>query len=263
MNNKEIAHQFSLRSKLMDIHGENSFKSTTYSVTAYKIGQLTVELQTLSEENIFKINGIGEATGKKITEVLSTGKLKILEDLISKTPEGILEMLNIKGIGPKKISLIWKEMGIENIGELLYACNENRLLLYKGFGKKTQQNVIESIEFYLKQQGSFLYAQVETLGLDLEILLQDLFSSKEIKSTGNFARHTETVEMLEYVVPFSSKIILEKLEPLEEFEFVEKNEDRRYLSQHLKINSRILTFKKLRMKKKFLTRQVYNMSLLI
>jgi len=225
MNNKEIAHQFSLLSKLMDIHGENSFKSTTYSVTAYKIGQLTVDLQTLSEENIFKINGIGETIGKKILEILSTGKLKILEDLISKTPDGILEMLKIKGIGPKKISLIWKEMGIENIGELLYACNENRLLLYKGFGKKTQQNVIESIEFYLKQQGSFLFAQVETLGADLEIFLQKLFSSKEIKSTGDFARHAETVDMLEYVIPFSSKVILEKFEPLEEFEFLEKNEE--------------------------------------
>ena len=118
MNNKEIAKQFSLLSKLMDIHGENSFKSKTYSIAAYKIGQLTVDLQTLSEEDIFKINGIGEAIGKKIFEILSTGKMKILEDLISKTPEGIFEMMKIKGIGPKKISIIWKEMEIENIGEL-------------------------------------------------------------------------------------------------------------------------------------------------
>ena len=70
-------------------------------------------------------------------------------------------MLNIKGIGPKKISTIWKEMEIESIGELLYACKENRLKLYKGFGEKTQQNVIETIEFYLSSQGSYLYPQVE------------------------------------------------------------------------------------------------------
>jgi DNA polymerase (family X) len=147
MNNKQIANQFSLLSKLMDIHQKDGFKSKTYSIVAYKIGQLTVDLETLSEEDISKINGIGEAIAKKISEILSTGKMKILEDLILKTPEGIFEMLNIKGIGPKKISLIWKEMGIENIGELMYACNENRLLLYKGFGRKTQDNVIESIEF--------------------------------------------------------------------------------------------------------------------
>lgn len=225
MNNKEISNQFSFLSKLMDVHGENSFRSKTYSIAAYKIGQLTVDLQTLSEENIFKINGIGEAIGKKISEILSTGKMKILEDLILKTPEGILEMLKIKGLGPKKISLIWKEMELENIGELLYACNENRLLLYKGFGKKTQDNVIESIEFYLSQQGSFLFAQVENLAGDLELFLQKLFSSTAIKITGDFARHEETVDALEYVIPFDEKIISEKLEPLEEFQFLEKNDD--------------------------------------
>lgn len=61
-----------------------------------------------------------------------------------------MEMLKIKGIGPKKIHNIWKEMGVESIGELLYACKENRLKNYKGFGEKTQQNVIDFIEFYLK-----------------------------------------------------------------------------------------------------------------
>jgi len=225
MNNREIARQFSLLSKLMDIHDENSFKAKTYSVVAYKISQLTVELQTLSEESISKINGIGEAIAQKIVEILSTGKMKMLEDLILKTPEGIFEMLKIKGLGPKKISLIWKEMGIENIGELLYACNENRLLLYKGFGKKTQENVIESIEFYLRQQGSFLFAQVEQLATDLEKLLQKMFSSEKIKLTGDVARHTETVDMLEYVIPFSEKIIIKKLEPLDEFEFLENQQE--------------------------------------
>ena len=205
MNNREIARQFSLLSKLMDIHDENSFKAKTYSVVAYKISQLTVELQTLSEESISKINGIGEAIAQKIVEILSTGKMKILEDLILKTPEGIFEMLKIKGLGPKKISLIWKEMGIENIGELLYACNENRLLLYKGFGKKTQDNVIESIEFYLRQQGSFLFAQVEQLASDLEKFLQKFFPSEKIKLTGDIARHTETVDMLGFVISFSEK----------------------------------------------------------
>jgi DNA polymerase (family X) len=225
MNNKEIAHQFSLLSKLMDIHGENDFKAKTYSVVAYKISQLTVELQTFSEENISKINGIGEAIAKKIMEILSTGRMKILEDLILKTPEGIFEMLKIKGLGPKKISFIWKEMGIENIGELLYACNENRLLLYKGFGKKTQDNVIDSIEFYLRQQGSYLFAQVQHLAADLEKFLQKLFSSEKVRLTGDIARHTETVNMLEYVVAFSEKIIIKKLEGLNEFAFIKIEDD--------------------------------------
>lgn len=222
MNNKTIANYFSLLSNLLHIHGGNNFKATSYSIASYKIGRMSVELETLPQESIFKINGIGDAIGKKIIELLSTGKLKILDELIEKTPEGILEMLKIKGLGPKKISLIWKEMGIENIGELFYACNENRLSLYKGFGKKTQQNVIESIEFYLAQQGSFLFAQVESLGESLEKLFQKIFNSKKIIVTGEYRRHAETIKEIEFVIPFSANEILNRLKVEEEFLFVEK-----------------------------------------
>ncbi|MDQ2863744.1 MAG: helix-hairpin-helix domain-containing protein [Bacteroidota bacterium] len=225
MDNYEIAKHFSLLSKLMDVHGENSLRSKTYSITAYRIQQLTVELQTLSYAKIFSINGIGEAIGKKIIELIETEKMQPLEELLQKTPEGILEMMKIKGIGPKKIAVIWKELHTESIGELLYACQENRLSLLKGFGKKTQDNVIESIEFFLKQQGNYLYAQVEQLALNIEQLFSEIFSSKEIKITGGFVRQNETVEELEYVIPFSEKIILEKISAVNGFIFLEKNDN--------------------------------------
>src|SRR6185436_9549056 len=148
MDNYAIADNFSLLSKLMDIHGENSFKSKSYSIAAFNIEKLPIQLKETKPENIFSIKGIGESVGKKIVEMLETGKLGSLEEYIAKTPAGVVEMLNIKGLGPKKINTVWKEMGIESIGELLYACNENRLTMYKGFGAKTQQNVQEAIEFY-------------------------------------------------------------------------------------------------------------------
>src|SRR5690242_19188602 len=224
MSNKEIAGQFSLLSKLMDIHGESGFKSKIYSIASYKISQLTVDLQTLSFEKISQINGIGDAIAKKIIEIISTGKMKNLEELILQTPPGIFEMLKIKGLGPKKVSVIWKEMGIENIGELLYACNENRLLLYPGFGKKTQENVIEFIEFYLSQQGSYLYAQVEMLATELLVFFKNPFSNEEINITGDFARQAETVDTLEYVIALPRKIISDKLDALPEFEQRENDE---------------------------------------
>src|SRR5450432_905802 len=231
MDNNEIAKRFSLLSKLMEIHGENSFKSKTYSIAAYKIEQLTVGLQTLSAEKIFSINGIGDAIGNKILELKEAGNMKILDELVSKTPEGILEMMKIKGIGPKKISIIWKEMNVENIGELLYACHENRLSLLKGFGKKTQDNVIESIEFFLNQKGNYLYAQVEQPALDIEKLFRKIFSSDKIKVTGAFARQNETVEELEFVIPFHSEIISEKIEAVPEFKFLE-NTDQYFLYKY-------------------------------
>ncbi len=224
MDNHTIAKQFSILSKVMEVHGLNSFKAKTYSITAYKIEQLTVELQTLSKEKIFSINGIGDATGSKIIELIETGKMHVLEDLILKTPEGILEMMKIKGLGPKKIAIIWKEMEVESVGELLYACHENRLSLMKGFGKKTQQNVIESIEFYQKQQGNYLYAQVEQLAIELEALLHKIFNTNQIAITGSFARQSETVEELEYVIALPIKSIEDKISSIPEFELIEHAE---------------------------------------
>ena len=223
MSNKEIASQFSLLSQLMDIHGENSFKSKTYSIVAYKISQLTVDLYTFSEKEIAQINGIGEAISKKIIEIISTGTMEILKNLILKTPPGIFEMLKIKGIGPKKIAVIWREMGIENIGELLYACSENRLLLYPGFGKKTQANVKEAIEFYLSQQGNYLYAQVEMLANELVIFFQKLFKGERVVLTGEFSRQAETVDSLDFVITASAEEIIETINDLTEFKLLQNN----------------------------------------
>src|SRR5260221_8396331 len=161
MDNTAIADNFSLLAKLMDIHGENSFKTKTYSIAAFNIEKLPDQLKNTDRVKLFDIKGIGQSVGNKILEMLDTGELKILKDYLDKTPTGVVEMLNLKGVGPKKINIIWKEMEIESIGELLYACNENRLTRYKGFGEKTQLNVQESINFYLQHQGSFLYAQID------------------------------------------------------------------------------------------------------
>lgn len=223
MTNKEIASQFSLLSQLMDIHGENSFKAKTYSIAAYKISQLTVDLYTFSEKEIAQISGIGEAISKKIIEIISTGTMKVLKDLILKTPPGIFEMLKIKGIGPKKIAIIWREMGIQNIGELLYACSENRLLLYPGFGKKTQANVKDAIEFYLSQQGNYLYAQVELLANDLLAFFQKLFKPERVAITGEFLRQAETVNSLDFFTTASHTQIISTIDDLNEFKLIENN----------------------------------------
>ena len=97
----------------MDIHGENSFKTKSYSIAAFNIERLPAEIATMDDAELFNIKGIGDAIGKKIRVLLTTGKLPQLEDLIAMTPPGILDMLQIKGLGPKKIAVIWQELGIE------------------------------------------------------------------------------------------------------------------------------------------------------
>ena len=221
MTNKEISGQFTLLSKLLDLHGENSFKVKSYSIAAYKIDQLTVGLQSLSKEKIFQLSGIGDAIGSKIQELLETGHMKILDETLVKTPEGILEMMEIKGLGPKKIGIIWKEMQIESVGELLYACQENRLLLLKGFGKKTQDNVMESIEFLLKQKGNFLYAELEPLALQLCDLFSKQFPNAKVALTGALVRHPETVDRIELVLSVPSADIQRAMHGWEDFEPVD------------------------------------------
>src|SRR5688572_7222427 len=110
MDNAALADNFSLLSKLMDINGENSFKTKTYSIAAYNIENLPVQLKDTPREKLFTLKGIGDSIGQKVIEMLDTGNLSALQDYIRKTPSGVIEMLNIKGIGPKKIHTIWKEM---------------------------------------------------------------------------------------------------------------------------------------------------------
>jgi DNA polymerase (family 10) len=199
VDNYFIADQFTLLAKLMDMHGENSFRSRTYSSAAFAIEKITQPLADIPEDKLYSIKGIGDSVAKKVIEMLQTGRLATLEEYISKTPPGVLEMLNIKGLGPKKIATIWKEMGVESVGELLYACNENRLLLYKGFGAKTQQNVQEAIEFYMKSQGSHLYAETEAYAKAIDTTLKAQFPDRLFALTGQFRRQSEIIDRLEWV----------------------------------------------------------------
>ena len=212
MHNYEIAEYFNLLAKLMDIHGENAFKIKSYSNAAYTLDRLNDPLEAMSPAQIAGIRGIGDALAQKIVDLLATKKLQILEDYIEKTPAGILEMLKIKGLGPKKIITVWKELGIESIGELLYACEENRLINYKGFGEKTQQSIQEALNYYLQNQGSFLYQQVQDIVAQIENALSLQFPNNQHQVSGHYKRQMETLDFLDIVTTTNNKAVSEWLE---------------------------------------------------
>lgn len=225
MDNYQIADVFSLLSKLTDIHGDNAFKAKSYAAAAFTIEKLPYQLSETSQEKIAGIRGIGISAAQKISELLTTGELVSLNELVAKTPTGIIEMLNIKGLGPKKISVIWKEMQIENIGELLYACEENRLKRYKGFGEKTQENIRENIEFYLRNQGIFLYAQADTVFPQIIGYLEKLFAPSPVKVTGAFRKQDLTVEELAFVVNTGNDVVKQKMTSANPPELLEEKEN--------------------------------------
>lgn len=220
IDNDYIAEKFSLLSRLMDIHGENSFKTKSYSVAAFTLEKLPTPIAELPPAKMTSIRGIGDAIGKKIVEILETGELRLLQQYIFQTPPGVIEMLQIKGLGPKKIATIWKEMEIESIGELLYACQENRLLLFKGFGEKTQQSVREAIEFRLKHVDSYLYADIEPYALLIDAQLKKAFPTAQWALTGEFRQQLEIITQLIWVTTAEMETVKTFLDSMEKEESV-------------------------------------------
>ncbi|NBU51662.1 MAG: DNA polymerase/3'-5' exonuclease PolX [Chitinophagia bacterium] len=171
MTNKEIAFKFRLLASLMELHEENAFKIRSYNNAYLNIRKLPRELTELNESEISSLPGVGKAITAKITELIETGSLKNIEKLLDITPEGIVQMLGIKGLGAKKIGVIWKDLGVESAGELLYAVNENRLIDLKGFGAKTQENIKQQLEYFIESSDKQLYARIIP---DMELLLEGL-----------------------------------------------------------------------------------------
>ncbi len=224
MDNYAIADNFSLLSKLMDIHGDDPNRSKTYSIAAFNIEKLPVQLQDTPREKLFSIKGIGESIGRKVIDMLDTGEFDLLTDYIAKTPPGVVEMMGIKGIGPKKIHVIWKQMGIESVSDLEIAGKENKLAVIKGFGEKTQQNILESISFISQNEGNFLYAQVDAIYSQIEAFLEKLFPGK-IHVTGAFRRQELTLEEIEFVVLEKNEIIKPKFQTAQPPELLEEKSD--------------------------------------
>ncbi len=224
MNNADIAEHLSLLSKLMDINGENSFKSKTYSIAAFHIEKLEYPLTETDRNVMASIKGLGPSVAAKIIELLDTGSMAALQEIIENTPVGVREMLHIKGLGPKKINTVWQEMGVQSIGELEYACMENRLTRYKGFGAKTQANVLEAIQFYNQNIGHFLYAQVANLYPTIQNYLEGLFEEDKVLPAGDFRRQMLIIKELEFIVAATPDTIKPRFQTAYPPELLEETE---------------------------------------
>ncbi len=202
MNNSEIASVLEEFAKLSELHEGNPFKIKALAAAAFQLDKNPVQLAGLSLDEIGKVQGIGKSLAQSIYTLIHENSLPELEKLIEETPDGVREIMQIKGIGPKKVRLIWKDLGIENMGELLYACKENRLLHLKGFGEKTQNNVLQQIYFKMENADKFHYARIENLALQLVAKLS-AFSTK-VSLTGAIRRACEVLEQIELVMASES-----------------------------------------------------------
>ncbi|QEM09464.1 DNA polymerase/3'-5' exonuclease PolX [Mucilaginibacter rubeus] len=200
MENKPIARTLRLLSQLMELHEVNPFKIKSVANAAFKVDKLPFPIAGKKLDELEKIDGIGKSIAGKVAELLETGTMTELQDMLDKTPAGVVEMMGIKGIGPKKVAIIWKELGIENTGELFYACNENRLIEAKGFGLKTQEEIRKAIEFRMASNGKFLFAQVEKEANELMDEVKAIFPDALKHFAGEFRRLNEIITEIVIVV---------------------------------------------------------------
>lgn len=200
MQNAEIADFLNFTARLMELHGENPFKIKALTAAAFRIDKMQVQLLNLSREQLEQQEGIGKGIAAKIIELQQTATTQEFQDLKAKTPDGVIDLLHVKGIGPKKVASLWKDLGITSTGELEYACMENRLVQLKGFGEKTQTAILNNLRFIKSQQGLYHYARIEELALNFLKQLRKDYPNARIEPCGEFNRKLEVISKLEFVV---------------------------------------------------------------
>ena len=201
MTNKEIARTFQKLGDLMELHQENPYKIRSYKNAYIALRKLQQPLSEMTTDEMRGIKGVGKAIADKIEELLTTGDLAKYREYAEQTPEGVLEMLDIKGFGPKKIRTIWKDMGVETIGELQYACVENRLVKLKGFGPKTQADLYQKITYYLQSRDKYHYATLEGPATDLLTALRGILpNGTPLSLCGEMRRLCPVVHQIDVLV---------------------------------------------------------------
>lgn len=200
MTNRDISKVFQLIASLLEIHGENSFKIRSYSFASRVIKQHEQNITQLSAQEIAEISGIGKAITTKITQLVQTGTFPLLDRLREDTPEGLIAMTRLKGLGAKKIRLIWQSLGIDTIAGLDRACANNELLALKGFGAKTQKTIRKGIAFYLDSYKKFRYDAIAEQANWLQETLAKLPDSQQVALTGAFRRKCQVISAIELVM---------------------------------------------------------------
>jgi DNA polymerase (family 10) len=200
LDNHDISDILTHYAKLYELHAGNPFKVKATAAAAYNIKKLGEPLAAMDEEQLLKVPQLGKSLAPKVYEIIQRGSFADLDTLIEATPQGVQDIMRIKGLGPKKVELLWKTVGIASIPELLDACRENRLVEAKGFGFKTQAQILSDIEFKFSNEGKFHWAKLKPIVETLESLLSESDLVKQYEITGDYRRLSEFVESIDALI---------------------------------------------------------------
>lgn len=184
----------------MELHDENTFKIRSYQSAVNTIDRGDVSIAGKNLQELQEINGIGKSIAEVIYALDTTGTSPYMEELLAKTPLGILEVLEIKGLGPKKVKVLWEELNITSIHELMEACQSGQVAKTKGFGEKTQESIILSLEFRASNQGKWLYADIEEAMVQFQEKVKSVNGVEAVTPVGEFARKMEIIASVEWLI---------------------------------------------------------------
>ena len=191
---------------LLELKGENPFKSRAFHNAARVLGGVTDDLKVLVENGeIRKIKGIGESIAKMISDLVLKGKSPDYESLKKGFPPGVFDMIKIQGMGPKKVAYLFKNMKITTIDALEKACKAGKLEHLEGFGKKTQDNILIGIEALRKHSSKFLYNVAENAAMAVYSVIKSHPGIIRSEIAGSLRRKKETIGDIDIVVSAKKK----------------------------------------------------------
>lgn len=201
MDKHEIAHILHEISILLEVEGENPFKIRAFQNAARVIEATDENLTHLAvEKRLTTLPGIGESIAEKITTLIETGHLAYYEELKRQVPEGVLDFLKVQGLGGKKIHVLFHELGLKTIDELVEACKKGLVAKLPGFGKKTQANILSSLSSLKRYSQRHLWWEASAIAEPILQALQHNENVQKVELCGSMRRKLETVGDLDFLV---------------------------------------------------------------
>lgn len=195
VTNAEIAAVFDQVADLLEFQGANPFRVRAYRTAARAIGEMVEPLSQWIESgrDLKELPGIGEDLSEKIAALVATGTLPLLEELKAEFPESVLSLLRVQGLGPKRAAVLYRELKVRNLEELLAACEAHRVRSLKGFGAKTEENILKGLRAAMAEAQRILWYQADQLVRDLTAHLAGVPGLRRCEPAGSYRRRKETV----------------------------------------------------------------------